>query len=72
MVGEHHQLNGHELGQTLGDSEGQGAYQCCSPRGRKVSDTTWRLNNSNNPDRIIVPVVTVQISVSFQVSQASF
>ena len=24
MVGWHHQLNGHELGQTLGDGEGQG------------------------------------------------
>ena len=23
MVGWHHQLNGHELGQTLGDGEGQ-------------------------------------------------
>ena len=23
MVGGHHQLNGHELGQTLGDGEGQ-------------------------------------------------
>ena len=25
MVGWHHRLNGHELGQTLGDSEGQGS-----------------------------------------------
>ena len=25
MVGWHHQLNGHELGQTLGDGEGQDA-----------------------------------------------
>ena len=23
MVGQHHELNGHELGQTLGDGEGQ-------------------------------------------------
>ena len=27
MVGWHHQLNGHELEQTLGDSEGQGAWR---------------------------------------------
>ena len=27
----HHQFNGHELGQTLGDSEGQGGRMCCSP-----------------------------------------
>ena len=25
MVGWHHQLNGHEFEQTLGDSEGQGS-----------------------------------------------
>ena len=31
MVGCHHQLNGHEFEQTLGDSEGQGNLACCSP-----------------------------------------
>ena len=36
----HHQFNGHELEQTLGDSEGQGGLVCCSPWGRKDSDTT--------------------------------
>ena len=40
MVGSHHGLNGHELEQTLGDSEGQGSVACCSPQGRKVSDMT--------------------------------
>jgi len=39
MVGWHHQLNGHEPGQTPGDGEGQGSLVCCSPRGRKESDT---------------------------------
>ena len=34
----HQQFNGHE--QTLGDSEGQGGLVCCSPSGRKDSDTT--------------------------------
>ena len=38
MVGWHHQLNGHEFKQTLGDSEGQGNLACCSPWGRKESD----------------------------------
>ena len=33
MVGWHHQFNGHELGQTLGDGEGQGGLTCCSPWG---------------------------------------
>ena len=35
MVGQHHQLNGHELEQTLGDSEGQGNLTCYSPWDRK-------------------------------------
>ena len=30
-VGWHHQCNGHELGQTPGDGEGQGGLECCSP-----------------------------------------
>ena len=40
MVGWHHQLNGHELEQILGDSEGQDSPACCSPGGHKESDTT--------------------------------
>ena len=28
MVGRHHQLNGHEFEQTLGDGEGQGSLVC--------------------------------------------
>ena len=31
MVRWHHQLNGHEFGQTPGDIEGQGSLACCSP-----------------------------------------
>ena len=41
----HHQLNGHEFQQTLGDGEGQGSLVCCSPRGHKELDTTEQLNN---------------------------
>ena len=32
MVGRHHQLNGHEFEQTLGDSEGQGSLGSQSVR----------------------------------------
>ena len=46
MVGWHHQLNGHGFEQTSGDSEGQGNPACCSPVGRKESDTTERLSNN--------------------------
>ena len=40
MVGWHHQLNGLESEQTLGDSEGQGSLVGCSPQGCKELDTT--------------------------------
>ena len=40
MIGWPHQLNGHELGQTTGNSEGQGGLACGSPQGHKESDTT--------------------------------
>ena len=48
MAGWHHQCNGHELGQTLGDGEGQGGLVCCSPRGLKTLDTTGQLNTTRN------------------------
>ena len=38
----HHQLNGNEFEQTLGDGEGQGSLVCCS----LWSDTNERLNNN--------------------------
>ena len=44
MVGWHHWLNGHEFGQTLGVGDGLGGLTCCSPWGRKESDTTEQLN----------------------------
>ena len=46
MVGRHHQLNGHEFEQTLGDTEGQGSLACCNPWGHKESDMTEWLNNN--------------------------
>ena len=47
MFRKHHQLNGHDFEQTLGDGEGQRNLVCCSPWGRKESDMTWQLNNNN-------------------------
>ena len=40
MVGWSHQVNGHEFEQALGDSEGQGSLEGCSPLGGKDSDKT--------------------------------
>ena len=53
VVGWHHRLNGREFEQTPGDGEGQGSLACCSPWGRKESDTTWRLNNNELKGRVI-------------------
>ena len=40
MVGWHHQLNGREFEQASGVGDGPGSLVCCSPWGRKESDTT--------------------------------
>ena len=37
MVGWHHELNGHEFEQTLGDSEGQETLTCLSPWDHRVA-----------------------------------
>ena len=44
MVGWCHRLNGHAFEWTPGIGDGQGGLMCCSPQGRKESDTTERLN----------------------------
>ena len=44
IVGWHHWLSGHEFEQAPGVGDGQGSLVCCSPWGRKESDTTERLN----------------------------
>ena len=48
MAGWHHHFNGRELGQTLGDGEGQGSLVYCSPQGCETLETTWWLNNNNS------------------------
>ena len=48
MAGWHHQCNGHELGQTPGDGEGQGSLECYSPWDRKEPDMTEQLNKERN------------------------
>ena len=60
VVEWHHWFNGHELGQTLGDGEGQGGLMCCSPWGCQESDMTWRLNN-NNPSLAVYPGETLDV-----------
>ena len=40
IAGWHHRLNGHEFEHALGDGEGQGSLECCSPWGHKEWDMT--------------------------------
>ena len=49
MAGWHHQCKGYELGQTLGDGEGQRGLACCS---HKESNMTGQLNSNNTTDKI--------------------
>ena len=44
MAGWHHQFNGHEFEQTLGDSEEQGNLPCWNPWGRNELNMTEQLN----------------------------
>ena len=44
MVGWHHKLDEYKFEQAQGYGEGQGSLACCSPWGRKESDTTEQLN----------------------------
>ena len=49
MVRQHHQLSGHEFGQTPGDSERQGNLACCSPWNCKESNMIQQPKN-NHPN----------------------
>ena len=56
MVGWHHQLNGHEFEQTLGDSEGKGSLVCCSLWGHRVrhdlaTEKQIHMEHNVNPER---------------------
>ena len=55
MVGWHHQINGHEFEQALGDNGGQGSLACCSPGGHKELDMTQQMNNTKNVDVWLKP-----------------
>ena len=53
MVGWHHQLDWHDF------EQGQGSLACCSLCGRKESDTTDQLNNSNS----LFPHLQLSVSI---------
>ena len=52
MAGWHHRLDGHESEWAPGDGDGQGGLACCDSWGCKESDTTERLNWTDDPAQI--------------------
>ena len=52
MAGWRHQLNGCELEQTPGDSEGQGSLVCCSPWGSQRIRHDWATQQQQNTIRL--------------------
>ena len=67
MVGWHHQLNGHEFEQTLGDREGQGSLACCSPWGHKAQDTTQQLKTKTITNYLITILMLFALYVDLYV-----
>ena len=61
LVGWHRRFNGHELGQTPGDSERQGDLACCSSWGRKELDTTEWLNST----KLIFHIIIILYLISY-------
>ena len=59
IVGWHHQLNGHEFEQALGDGEGQGSLVSHRQLRFKELDTIELLNNTK--ERVILDLLCQQI-----------
>ena len=55
MAAWHHWLDAHEFEWTLGVGDGQGGLACCDSWGCKESDTTERLNWTEDPSRSAFP-----------------
>ena len=62
MVGWHHRLNGHEFGWTPGVGDRQGGLVCCGSWGYKESDTTERLNWTEQSDPFLLTCIWQQFS----------
>ena len=61
MVGWHPLCNGHKLGQTLGDGDGQGGLACSDSWGHKELDMTELLNwNGQQGDEPVSPIYSLE------------
>ena len=64
MLGWHHPLDGHEFEQAPGLGEEQGSLTCCSPWGRKESDTTEQLNLNSQLNTEMMQVWLISLRVN--------
>ena len=70
MVGWHHQLNGHEFEQTLGDAEGKGSLACY--KSTKSQRVGHNLETEQQPDKLgdsrqmtyVFPLPTIFLGVT--------
>ena len=62
MAGWHYWCNGHELGQTLEDGEGQRGLACCSSWSHKELAITGWLNNCNNNTIKVMWLISLSFS----------
>ena len=75
MAGQHHRCNEHELGQTLGDGEGQGGLVRCSPWGGRVGHdraTEQHLNPSSLSFPCSVHKSVLYVCISIPALQIDF
>ena len=60
----------HDPGQTPGDGEAQEGLTCCSPRGRKESDTTGQLNDTTTERQQTISVKGHRVNILGTTGQA--
>ena len=66
MVGCRHQLEGHEFEQAPGVRDGQGSLVCCSPWGRKGSDTTKQLHFTSYNFQVFIDHLCFNLSFCWE------
>ena len=69
MVQWHHRLEGHEFEQAPGIGDGQGSLGCCSPWGHKESDTTERLNRTDEKKHKYKPCLQRAFNKTWKATQ---
>ena len=67
MVGWHHQLNGHDFDQILGDGEGQGSLVCFSPWGHRVGHSLG--TEQQPPHTVFIYTIHIVFTDEWEISE---